>query len=109
MAYRLATVADFPSEFDNVDSRDLRDALQEAEAYVGDAWGEKMSIGHWLKAAEILANKPHTRGQISGLTAGGEVLEERVGPVHVKYAPLASSGSAGASGSQSYGERFEAL
>jgi hypothetical protein len=108
MANRLATPADFPSEFDSVDSRDIRAALEEAEAYVGDAWGEKRSTGHWLKAAAILASKPSTRGLITGLSSGGEVIEEEVGPVRVKYAPLSSGGASGGQ-ANSYAERFEAL
>lgn len=107
MANRLATPADFPSEFDSVDSRDIRAALEEAEAYVGSAWGEKRSTGHWLKAAAILIESPRTRGQVAGYGSSA-VLREKVGPVEVQYNDP-STHSPLRLGRNIYQERFEEL
>lgn len=83
MAARLATVADLPSEFDGVDSRDLTFWMNLASKQISvEVWEDDASEAHALLAAHFL--KSNSFG--SGTAAAGPISSEGAGPVRVSYA-----------------------
>lgn len=83
MSARHATVADLPSEFDSVDSRDLSTWQRISQARISLAvWGAKSHIAHALLWSHML--KRANLG--SGSTASGPVSSESAGDVSVSYA-----------------------
>lgn len=104
MAYRHATIADLPPEFDSFDSRDLQYWLGVAKAEVGlDAFGSDASNAHAMLAAHLLKRAPRSDGTAGSM---GTVTKEKVDDVEVTYgnAPTVTELQ-----TTMYGRRFLAL